>query len=183
MDHLLLEKRDIIAHPSDLQYFTRSLSEKETEIIEVTRSRPKEQFIVREGRVKVTERIVGYEKRALPGQELLGTQPLDLPPQIFETVGFWIEIEDAFYKHVEKEGLHFMGGIHAIEHAAIGIFPLFALCDRNDIGGISHTHHPQIGKSAIFIYDGYPGGVGLAQHGFEMVTELLEKTLDTGQRL
>ena len=178
VDHLLLEKRDIIAHPSDLQYFTRSLSEKETEIIQVTRSRPKEQFIVREGRVKVTERIVGYEKRALPGQELLGTQPLDLPPQVFETVGFWIEIEDAFYKHVEKEGLHFMGGIHAIEHAAIGIFPLFALCDRNDIGGISHTHHPQIGKSAIFIYDGYPGGVGLAQHGFEMVTEILEKTLD-----
>ncbi len=178
VDHLHLEKRDIIAHPSDLRYFTRALSEKDTEIIQVTRSRPGGQFIVREGRVKVTERIVGYEKRALPGQELLGTHPLDLPPQVFETMAFWIEIEDVFYQCVEKEGLHYMGGIHAIEHATIGIFPLFALCDRNDIGGISHTHHPQIGKSAIFIYDGYPGGVGLAQHGFEMVAELLEKTLD-----
>jgi DEAD/DEAH box helicase domain-containing protein len=175
--HLDLEKKDIIAHPTELQYFTRALSEKETEIIEITRSRPKGQFIVREGRVKVTERITGYEKRALPGQELLGVHPLELPPQTFETVSFWIEIEDAIYSRIEAEKLHFMGGIHAIEHAAIGIFPLFALCDRNDIGGISHTHHPQVGKSAIFIYDGYPGGVGLAQHGFEVVFELLEKTL------
>jgi len=175
--HLDLEKKDIIAHPTELQYFTRALSEKETEIIEITRSRPKGQFIVREGRVKVTERITGYEKRALPGQELLGVHPLELPPQTFETVSFWIEIEDAICSWIEAERLHFMGGIHAIEHAAIGIFPLFALCDRNDIGGISHTHHPQVGKSAIFIYDGYPGGVGLAQHGFEVVFELLEKTL------
>ncbi len=172
-----LEKRDIIAHPTELQYFTRALSEKETEILEITRSRPKAQFIVREGRVKVTERITGYEKRALPGQELLGLHPLELPPQTFETVSFWVEIEDAICSRIEAENLHFMGGIHAIEHAAIGIFPLFALCDRNDIGGISHTHHPQVGKSAIFIYDGYPGGVGLAQHGFEVVLELLEKTL------
>jgi DEAD/DEAH box helicase domain-containing protein len=178
VDQLLLEKKDIIARQSDLQYFTRALSEKETDIIEVTRSRPKGQFLVREGKVKVTERMTGYEKRALPGQELLGVYPLDLPPQVFETMSFWIEIDDPIYKLVEKKGLHFMGGIHAIEHAAIGIFPLFALCDRNDIGGISYTHHPQIGKSAIFIYDGYPGGVGLAQHGFEVILELLEKTLD-----
>jgi DEAD/DEAH box helicase domain-containing protein len=178
VDQLLLEKKDIIARQSDLQYFTRALSEKETEIIEVTRSRPEGQFLVREGRVKVTERMTGYEKRALPGQELLGVYPLDLPQQVFETMGFWVEIDDPIYKLIEKKGLHFMGGIHAIEHAAIGMFPLFALCDRNDIGGISYTYHPQIGKSAIFIYDGYPGGVGLAQHGFEVVLELLEKTLD-----
>ncbi len=175
--HLDLDKKDIIAHPTQLQYFTRALSEKETEIIEITRSRPEGQFIVREGKVKVTERITGYEKRALPGQELLGVHPLELPPQTFETVSFWVEIEDAIYSRIEAEKLHFMGGIHAIEHAAIGIFPLFALCDRNDIGGISYTHHPQIGKSAVFIYDGYPGGVGLAQHGFEVVVDLLEKTL------
>jgi DEAD/DEAH box helicase domain-containing protein len=178
IQRLDLEKRDIIARPLELHYFTRALSEKETEILEVIRSRPKAQFVVREGRVKVTEWMTGYEKRALPGQELLGVYPLELPPQTFESLGFWVEIENPIYHLVERRGLHFMGGIHAIEHAAIGIFPLFALCDRNDIGGISYTHHPQIGKSAIFIYDGYPGGVGLAQHGFEVVQELFEQTLD-----
>jgi DEAD/DEAH box helicase domain-containing protein len=178
VDDLILEKKDIIAHKSDLKYFTRVRTEKETEILQINRSKPKKQFLVREGRLKVTEHVTGYEKRALPGQELMGVHPLDLPPQTFETVGFWVEIEPAINKWVEERGLHFMGGIHAIEHAAIGIFPLFALCDRNDIGGISYTYHPEVGKSAVFIYDGYPGGVGLAQRGFEVILELLERTLD-----
>jgi DEAD/DEAH box helicase domain-containing protein len=173
-----LERHDIIARPTGLHYFTRALSEKETEILEVLESKPAGQFIVREGRVKVTERVTGYEKRALPGQELLGMFPLELPARTFESLGFWIEIENPIQQFVERKGLHFMGGIHAIEHAAIGIFPLFALCDRNDIGGICYTHHPQVGKSAIFIYDSHPGGVGLAQHGFQVVQELLEKTLE-----
>ncbi len=93
-------------------------------------------------------------------------------------MGFWLEIDQTIKDYVEKKGLHFMGGIHAIEHAAIGIFPLFALCDRNDIGGICYPYHPQLEKSAIFIYDGHPGGVGLAQKGYEIVEELLDKTLD-----
>jgi DEAD/DEAH box helicase domain-containing protein len=176
VDRLVLEKKDIVVHRSPLKYFTRARSEKETEIIQIHRSRPKGQFLVRQGELKVTEVVTGYEKRALPGQELMGVFTLELPPRTFETVGFWIEIEPALKRFVESEGLHFMGGIHAIEHATIGIFPLFALCDRNDIGGICYTHHDQIGKSAIFIYDGYPGGVGLAQRGFEIVLELLEKT-------
>jgi DEAD/DEAH box helicase domain-containing protein len=69
-----------------------------------------------------------------------------------------------------------MGGIHALEHALISMFPLFALCDRNDIGGIAIPRHLQLHKSAVFIYDGYPGGVGLAARGFEMIEVLLQKT-------
>lgn len=178
VDRLILDKKDIVVHESDLKYFTRVRSEKETEILEVERSMPKGQFVIREGRLKVTEQVTGYEKRAIPGQELMGVFPLDLPSQTFETAGFWIEIEDVFRQFVEGKGLHFMGGIHAIEHAAIGIFPLFALCDRNDIGGICYPHHPQVGKGAIFIYDGHAGGVGLAKRGYEVILELLEKTVD-----
>lgn len=177
VDHLDLEKKDIIVHKTDLKYFTRIRTEKETEILQIHRSRPRGQFVVREGRLKVTEQVTGFEKRALRGQELLGVFPLDLPPQTFETIGLWVEIELVIKGYVEKKGLHFMGGIHAIEHGAIGIFPLFALCDRNDIGGISYSHHPEVGKSAIFIYDGHPGGVGLAQRGFDIILELLQKTL------
>lgn len=178
VDDLIIAKRNIIAHQSHVKYFTRVKTVEETEILQIQRSRPTAQFIVREGQLKVTEVVTGYEKRALPGQTLMGTYRLDLPPHIFETIGLWVEIEDALKRFVENKDLHFMGGIHAIEHAAIGMFPLFALCDRNDIGGISYTYHPQVEKSAIFIYDGYPGGVGLAQHGFEMIQELLEKTLE-----
>jgi len=176
VDRLDTERRDVIVHRARVKYFTRTRSEKDTEIIQTHRSRPVAQFLVREGSLKVTEVITGYEKRSLPGQELLGVFPLDLPRHTFETVGFWVELEPVIKNHIEQMGLHFMGGIHAIEHACIGIFPLFALCDRNDVGGICYPYHPQVGKSAIFIYDAYPGGVGLASHGFEIVLELLEKT-------
>jgi len=67
--------------------------------------------------------------------------------------------------------------LHACEHAAIGILPLFALCDRNDIGGVSTPFHPDTGKSQIFIYDAHPGGIGIAEKGFEMMTELWQATL------
>ncbi len=182
IERLMIKKKDIIVSGADLKYFTRIRSEKETEIIKIERSQPRAQFVVKLGELKVTEKITGYEKRRIPGQELIGVFPLDLPTQTFETVGLWVEIEDIIKKMVEDKGLHFMGGIHAIEHAAISLFPLFALCDRNDMGGISSTFHPQVEKAAIFIYDGYPGGVGLAQRGFEIILKLLDRTLDMIKR-
>jgi len=172
------EYGDIIVKGTDLNYFTRVHSDKDTEIIEIKRSKPEGQFIVKEGIIRVTERVTEYEKRVLPGQELMGVFPLDLPEQTFETHGFWIEIDPVIDLLIEKMNLQLMGGIHAIEHGAIGIFPLFALCDRNDIGGICYPVHPQIGKTAIFIYDGHPGGVGLAGRGFDVISDLLKKTLD-----
>ncbi len=173
-----LANRVIHVEPSQVSYFTRVKSEKETEILEIMASKPVGNFLVRLGRLRVTETITGYEKRALFSQELLGTDALDLPQQTFETVGFWIEIEPDLVKRIQAAKLHFMGGIHAVEHAAISMFPLFALCDRNDIGGISVPLHPQVEKAAIFIYDGYPGGIGLAARGYEMILPLLEKTKD-----
>ncbi len=173
-----LANRVIRVEPSQVSYFTRVKSEKETEILEMLASKPVGNFLLRLGRLRVTETITGYEKRRLFSQELLGTDVLDLPPQTFETVGFWIEIEPDLVKRIQDAKLHFMGGIHAVEHAAISMFPLLALCDRNDIGGISIPLHPQVEKAAIFIYDGYPGGIGLAARGYEMILPLLEKTKD-----
>jgi len=172
------EKKNIIAEETDFSYFTNAHTEKETEILEIQRERDVYQFTVKSGILKVTEKVVGYEKRALPGQELMGIYPLKLPPQIFETKGIWIEIPPHIQRHLESTGFHYMGAIHAIEHAAIGIFPLFSMCDRNDLGGISYTFHPQIKKGAIFLYDGYPGGVGLCEKAFEVVEELMSKTLE-----
>jgi DEAD/DEAH box helicase domain-containing protein len=171
-----LKRRNVVVRPTRVRYSTRALSDKGTEILGVDRSRPVANFLARLGRVRVTEQVVGYEKRNLFSGELLDTQLLDLPAQSFETVGLWMEIEDIFQEMVRKRRLHFMGGIHALEHALISMFPLFALCDRNDIGGIAVPRHGQLQKSAIFVYDGTPGGVGLAARGFEMMEELLAKT-------
>ena len=173
VERLDLERRNIWVNPMEPNYFTRIQTEKETEILEVLESRPLGRFTAHTGRLKVTERILSYEKRRLPGQELLGVVPLELPPQTFETVGMWLEIPDEIKLAVNRAARHFMGGIHALEHALISMFPLFALADRYDIGGIAHPLHPQVGRAAVFIYDGYPGGVGLSARAYEILEELL----------
>lgn len=173
-----LDEHNAYAKKTNANYYTKALSEKDTEILEVLQSRPGLNFLVRLGRLKVTERITGYEKRKTSSQELLSTHPLDMPPRTFETIGLWWEIEDFIAQRVKSRGLDFMGGIHATEHAVIALFPLFATCDRDDVGGISYPMHPQLKKGAVFIYDGYPGGVGLSERAYEVVEELLHKTLE-----
>ena len=108
----------------------------------------------------------------------MGIIPFNLPPLIFETDGLWFKIPLGIQREAEAKYFHFMGAIHAIEHAAIGIFPLLVMADRNDLGGISTPLHPQIGCAAVFIYDGVPGGAGLSRHAFRRAKELLENTLE-----
>ncbi len=171
-----LERHNLWARPVQVGYFTQARREKETEIIAVRKSRPVRNFVARFGELKVTETVTGFEKKRIASQERLSSHTLDLPPVTFETVGFWIEIDPFVPRILERLGLNFMGGIHAVEHAAIALFPLFALCEREDVGGISIPMHPQVRKGAIFFYDGYPGGVGLCEKSFARLGELLEHT-------
>ncbi len=172
-----IETRRARVVPVDADYYTEVRGEKETEIMEVLAEKTEGFLRAGQGRVKVTERLTGYEKRRLSGRDRLGVFDLSLPPLLFETVGLWVVVPDAIRDGVvEREG-HFMGGIHALEHAMISLFPLLAICDRGDIGGISYPLHPQIGRSAIFIYDGYPGGCGLAAKGYEELAGLLGRAV------
>ncbi len=177
INHLDQGNREAWAKQADVDYYTRALSEKETEILSVERTRPIFQFTACYGKLKVTEQVRAFEKRRILGQDLLSVQELEMPSHIFETTGLWMILPEETSQLVKEEGLHFMGGIHAVEHASIALFPLFALCDRNDVGGICYPVHPQLSKPAIFIYDGYPGGVGLADYGYGILEDLLQKTL------
>ncbi len=172
------DERVVSVRAVNSPHYTRAISEKQTEILTRERARPGGAFRVVEGRVKVTKTITGFERRRIRGQDLLGTEPLDLPPTSFETVGIWLEFPDEIPQALEAAGRHVMGGIHASEHAALSLFPLFALCDRHDVAGISYTRHPQIGRAAIFFYDGQPGGVGLAASMFDRIEVLLDATCD-----
>ncbi|MDY7001596.1 MAG: Zn-binding domain-containing protein [Thermodesulfobacteriota bacterium] len=172
-----LEVRVVRVAQAKVDYYTRVRSRKETEILEVTGSCPAWGTRAFKGRLKVTETVIGYEKRKVRGGTLMTIVPLDLPPLVFETEGLWLEIPRRVQDLAEDERLHFMGGIHALEHAAIGILPLLVMTDRNDLGGISTPFHPQVGSAAVFIYDGVPGGVGLSSSAFDQAGELLERTL------
>ncbi|HWR97783.1 MAG TPA: DEAD/DEAH box helicase [Candidatus Methanoperedens sp.] len=173
-----LDRRNLWARPVDVDYYTLPHREKETEILATRRSKLVHNFVCRLGELKVTERVVGYEKKRVSNGERLSVHELELPPSSFETIGLWIEIDEFVPRAVAGRRLNYMGGIHAVEHAAIALFPLFALCERDDVGGISTPLHAQVGKGAVFIYDGYAGGVGLAEASFSRIGELLERTLE-----
>jgi DEAD/DEAH box helicase domain-containing protein len=171
------EERRVQAEAADLDYFTTPLTEKETEILEVLEERrdgPLQGWL---GRLKVTERVVGFERKRIHGQEVIDQTPLDLPPVEFETVGLWWAAPPAIEETLRRQGEHFLGSLHASEHTGISLFPILALCDRGDIGGISYPMHPQMGTGAVFIYDGHPGGVGIAARGFADLPDLLGRVL------
>jgi DEAD/DEAH box helicase domain-containing protein len=107
----------------------------------------------------------------------MGREPLDLPEHTFETVAVWWTIPKHIESLVQSLDQDFAGGLHAAEHAAIGLLPLYALCDRRDIGGVSSPAHPNTGQPSIFIYDGHTGGVGIAERGFEEIEALWTATL------
>jgi DEAD/DEAH box helicase domain-containing protein len=171
-----LEERKVWVEASDGSTYTRALSEKETSILARERTRPAGNFRLCLGRVKVTTRVTGYERRRVRGQELLGTEPLELPPTSFETSSLWFELPDEIPATLAQAGRHVMGALHAVEHAALALFPLFALCDRFDVAGITYRQHPELGHAAIFLYDGHEGGLGLAASLFDRMEGLLEAT-------
>ncbi len=176
------DNRRVTAKAVRVDYYTVILGEKETEILERLDERallgPEAPIRAGLGRLRVTVRIREYQKKRLFDGEPIATHPLDAPPIVFETVGFWIEVPGALPGALAADGLHFMGGIHAAEHAAIGLFPLLAIADRGDVGGISYTAHAQTGGPAIFVYDGMEGGAGLAEQGYRDLESLLRRTRD-----
>ena len=131
------------------------------------------------GEVEVTTTVLGYKRKVQFTEETLGDEALDLPPQTFQTIALWFDLPERTVSRINSEQLDFAGGLHATEHAAIGILPLFALCDRNDIGGVSTVIHSDTGRPQIFIYDGHAGGVGIAEKGFELIEQLWQVTLET----
>ncbi len=166
----------IRAKEANVSWFTRTRGQKSTDILEETERLAIGRCLVCRGRLRITERITGYEKRATSGNRLLTIVPLDAPPQVFETEGLWYVIPDAVRAGLEERFLHFMGSIHALEHAIIGLLPLQVMADRNDFGGISIPLHPQTGLPCVFVYDGLPGGAGLTRQAFAGARELLEAT-------
>ncbi|MGB5230864.1 MAG: DEAD/DEAH box helicase [Desulfoprunum sp.] len=176
VEGLDLVGREVKCRRQTPPYYTRPISGKETEILQVLEQKTTFGCRVSFGRLKVTEKVTGYQRLNNATRRVIATMPLELPEQIIETEGLWLEITEDIQHRLEAAQLHFMGAIHALEHAMISLFPLLVLCDRNDIGGISCPRHPQTPWAAVFIYDGHDGGIGLAAEAFRNIDELLLQT-------
>ena len=174
-----LNNRAAYAVPTDANYYTQTKEIEDLHIVKVLSRKKAGEVNLYLGEVEVTNHVVGFKKKAQYTDEVIGEEPLDLPPQTFATISLWFDLPDGVEYRLEEAQLDFAGGLHAVEHAAIGILPLFAMCDRNDIGGVSTPLHPDTGRAQVFIYDAYPGGVGITEKGFDIITELWQATLRT----
>jgi DEAD/DEAH box helicase domain-containing protein len=131
------------------------------------------------GQVDVTHQVVSYLMRRQPGGEVIGEEPLDLPERTLRTTAVWWTVPGAALDRAGLATVDLPGSAHAAEHCSIGLLPLFATCDRWDIGGVSTALHPDTGQLTVFVYDGHPGGAGFAERGFAAARAWLTATRET----
>ena len=170
--------RHAIVAPVAADFYTQPRELNDVRIVRSTRHRELPATAAYLGRVRMRSQVIGYRRLRQFSEEVLEDVPLEMPATDFETMALWWDLPRDLPRELARRGLDFLGGLHAAEHAAIGILPLFAMCDRWDIGGLSTPRHPDTDAAQIFIYDGFPGGVGIAEKGFELLPELWAATLD-----
>ncbi len=165
--------------PSRADYYTQTLHEKD---ITVEKDHSERQLAtnddirVRFADVTMRKQITGFERRDSRSGELIGQKSLSLPETTLDTSALYYTVPDSLRAELLAADGSFPGSIHAVEHAMISLFPLQLVCDRRDIGGLSTPLHPHTDQSTIFIYDGYPGGVGLSKTGYERIDALVTET-------
>jgi DEAD/DEAH box helicase domain-containing protein len=173
-----LDDRVAWVEPSDGGELTQVRSETEIRILDDEVSRQVGPVTLHLGAVEVSEQVVGYQRRDVQTRELLGTEDLDLPPSRLVTRGFWWEIAERVLDRAGVAPADWPGTLHAAEHTMIGMLPLFTICDRWDVGGVSTPLQVDTGRPTIVVYDGYPGGAGIAELGYDAGERLLRTTLE-----
>jgi len=170
-----LAARSALVEPFSGDYYTQAKKETTTAIEKTLRTEQRLGLELSFGRVSVTEQVVGYQKKSIRDQSTIELVALDLPQTTFDTEAVWyLPGTDQLAGLEEMPQL--LGTLHAAEHAMIAILPLWAMCDRWDIGGLSTNLHFQTGRPTIFVYDGHTGGVGITERGFDVFEGWIEDT-------
>jgi DEAD/DEAH box helicase domain-containing protein len=178
VDELDLESGLAMVHREDPEWSTIPREQVDISVLStVEREAFADGVSVSLGEVAVTSHVVGYLRR-LPSGEVLDQIPLDLPEQTLHTRAVWYTVSEALLAEAGVAHREVPGALHAAEHAAIGLLPLFATCDRWDIGGVSTALHPDTGEATVFVHDGHPGGAGFADRGHAALVAWLTATRD-----
>jgi DEAD/DEAH box helicase domain-containing protein len=162
-----LATRMALVEPFHGDYYTQAKKETATTIEGVAKVARRLGLELSFGQVSVSEQVIGYQKKSIRDHATLDLIPLDLPETTFDTEAIWYLPEPEMLEGLETMP-RLLGSLHAAEHSMIALLPLWAMCDRWDIGGLSTNLHFQTGGPTVFIYDGHPGGVGITERGFEV---------------
>jgi DEAD/DEAH box helicase domain-containing protein len=171
-----LEDRVALVEAGEPGYTTTAKTATEVEVRGELRKMTWGAAEVRFGDVQVTRQVVSFTRRRTDTGASLGDTTLDLPPRYLVTRAVWWTLSEEAADALAGAGVDLGGAAHAAEHASIGLLPLFATCDRWDIGGVSAARHPATGKLTVFVYDGHDGGAGFAERGFQAAADWLRAT-------
>jgi DEAD/DEAH box helicase domain-containing protein len=171
-----LANRAALVSPGDPGYVTVARDVTEIAVRDVTDHVRWGDADLRFGDVEVTRQVVSYTMRSPDTGNSLGETPLDLPPRRLRTRALWWTLAASRRDELLAAGVDLAGAAHAAEHASIALLPLFATCDRWDIGGVSADPHPATGLLTVFVYDGHDGGAGFAERGFRSAAVWLRAT-------
>ena len=166
-----LETHTIRVTETDVDYYTQPLKEIELKILETLETKEFKGMRCAFGDVEVTEHFTGYKIKRR--DTIIGIEPLSLPPLTFRTRAFWFIPPPGIEQAVDASERDLAGGLHGAEHAIIALMPPHVMCDRWDVGGLSSPAFGETGEPAIFVYDAYEGGIGLAEKAFAILPELL----------
>ncbi len=165
-----LETHTIRVTETDVDYYTQPLKNVDLSIIETLETRLVQGARCAFGDVEVTERYTAYKIKRK--DTIVGLEPLDLPPITFRTKAFWLIPSPESEQRILQSCLDLAGGLHGAEHAIIALMPLHVMCDRWDIGGLSSPSFGEDGEPMVFVYDGYEGGIGLAEKAYEILPDV-----------
>jgi len=178
VSRLDLAGRVALVARSNVDWYTRVRDVTDVRVLRALETEPFGSVEASFGELAVTVQVVGFQRIHVFTGDPIDVQPLALPQQDLVTKGLWWSIPHAVLDRASVTPVQVPGAVHAAEHAAIGLLPLVATCDRWDVGGLSTPLHPDVGQTAIFIYDGYPGGAGITERGFRSGTRLVTATLE-----
>ena len=171
----VVNEMDLETHTSrvtetEVDYYTQPLKEVDLSIIEILETRMIHGVRCAFGDVEVTEQYTGYKIKRK--DTIIGVEPLDLPMITFRTKAFWFISAPDTEQRIARSNLDLAGGLHGAEHAIIALMPLHVMCDRWDIGGLSSPAFGENCEPTVFVYDGYEGGIGLAEKAYELLPAL-----------
>jgi DEAD/DEAH box helicase domain-containing protein len=177
VESLDLRSHRAVARRVPNRYYTRPRVETDVEVLEEIENRDLANgAVLHWGRVRTTDSVTYYKKVRVADDKEVGVYPLDLPDVMLQTQALWITLPP-LPREARPSFESFGGALHAGEHGMIGLLPLFAMCDRADIGGLSTPVHRQSRLPTVFVYDGYPGGVGISRRGYDAFESLARDTL------
>ena len=181
VESLSFEDRVAVVRAASVDWYTQAKKESETTIESSERIAARLGVELHFGSVSVTEQVVGYARKAVRDGSTIDVVPMLMPETTFETEAIWFCPEAAHLEGLEQMP-KLLGALHAAEHSLIALLPLWAMCDRWDIGGLSTNLHYQTGRPTIFVYDGHSGGVGITERGFDRFEDWVEDTARMLQR-